>query len=378
MTPLRGYIEGYYGRLFGWRDRDRILDKLNQLGLNAYLYAPKEDVCHRYRWRTPWDQTWMTGFRTFCGQARSQGIAVFGGIAPGLDYNAHDDDAEFAALRAKAQQLVDAGAAGVTLMFDDIDAPPVSGYGPNGLADHELHARIATRLASELDVPLSLVPRVYADEITDDPATHYGNLSSGLPQDIKLFHCGTHIIAGPDPLAEGGLARRHITQDLVLWDNLYCNDYCPRRLFVGAYTGRNSITDVMLNGTGLIETDRLLLSVMAAGDDHAAWRAALAEAGVPQEFHHVAPWFNLPVTNDTVPSLPAAADGATFDAIETLLWRWKGPLAREWYPFLFGLKHDLLLAAGALPDLRVHKTQTAALSQHLGARRHGADMKEDR
>ena len=53
-------------------------------------------------------------------------------------------------------------------------------------------------------------------------------------------------------------------------------------------------------------------------------------------------------------------------AIEALLWRWKTPLAREWYPFLFGLKHDLLLSTGNLPGLRIHKTQTAALAQHLG------------
>ena len=57
------------------------------------------------------------------------------------------------------------------------------------------------------------------DEITDDPAAHYRGLSSGLPQNLKLFHCGTHIIAGPDPLGEDGLAGTHIAQDLVFWDN---------------------------------------------------------------------------------------------------------------------------------------------------------------
>ncbi|MGB0804850.1 MAG: hypothetical protein ACPGSQ_09875, partial [Candidatus Puniceispirillaceae bacterium] len=51
--------------------------------------------------------------------------------------------------------------------------------------------------------------------------------------------------------------------------------------------------------------------------------------------------------------------------IETLLWKWKGPLAREWYPFLFGLKHDLLIETRQLPDLRVTKTQTSALAKHL-------------
>ena len=377
MTPLRGYIEGYYGRLFDWDDRSRVLGVLNKLGMNAYLYAPKEDVCHRVSWREPWDATWIEGFAQFCHKARGSGISVLGGIAPGLDYDANRDEEDFAALRAKARQLADAGAGGITLLFDDIDEPPEAGYGPDGIADHEFHARIATRLAAELDVPLSLVPRVYADEISADPATHYRGLSSGLPRDMMLFHCGTHIIAGPDPLAGTGLARTHIAQELVFWDNLYCNDYCPRRLFVGAYRGRGSLDQVMLNGTGLIETDLLLLSIMDAGGDEVAWCAALEQAGVPADFHHLSPWFDLPVASDTVPPSPAAPTDATLDALETLLWRWKGPLAREWYPFLFGLKHDLLLATGKLPDLRVQKTQTAALSQHLGSRQFGGNTERD-
>ena len=115
----------------------------------------------------------------------------------------------------------------------------------------------------------------------------------------------------------------------------------------------------------MIETDLLLLSVMQAGDDDAAWRAALAEAGVPDAFFALAPWFDLGVANDRAPSPPAAPEQAHFDAIATLLWKWKGPLAREWYPFLFGLKHDLLIETGQLPDLRVAKTQTSALARHL-------------
>lgn len=371
MIPLRGYIEGFYGRLLDWDDRKRILGRLNQLGMNAYLYAPKEDICHRFSWREPWDQAWLEGFAQFCSQARALGISVLGGIAPGLDYNVNRDKDDFDTLVTKARQLSDAGAGGITLLFDDIDEPPETGYGPDGISDYELHARIATRLAAELDVPLSLVPRVYADEIAGDPATHYSKLSSGLPRNIKLFHCGTHIIAGQDPLAKDGLARTNIAQDLVLWDNLYCNDYCPRRLFVGAWKGRSGVDEVMLNGTGLIETDLLLLSIMAAGEDKAAWCAALAQAGVPEDFHHLSRWFDLPVANDSVPPPPAPPTDATFEALETLLWQWKAPLAREWYPFLFGLKHDLLLATGKLPDLRVQKTQTAALSQYLGSRKSG-------
>jgi hyaluronoglucosaminidase len=68
---------------------------------------------------------------------------------------------------------------------------------------------------------------------------------------------------------------------------------------------------------------------------------------------------------DMVVPAPPPAGKAALDAIETLLWRWKTPLAREWYPFLFGLKHDLQIASGALPALRIAKTQTTPLYRHL-------------
>lgn len=70
------------------------------------------------------------------------------------------------------------------------------------------------------------------------------------------------------------------------------------------------------------------------------------------------------MANDTSGTHPEATS-ATFDAIERLLWRWKTPLSREWYPFIFGLKHDLMMAGGELPSLRVTKTQTPALSELL-------------
>ena len=64
--PARGYVEGYYGRLLGWDDRHRIIDRLAGNGMNAYLYAPKEDPFHRVDWRTAWPDDWVREFTRFC------------------------------------------------------------------------------------------------------------------------------------------------------------------------------------------------------------------------------------------------------------------------------------------------------------------------
>jgi hypothetical protein len=53
------------------------------------------------------------------------------------------------------------------------------------------------------------------------------------------------------------------------------------------------------------------------------------------------------------------------EAVDQLLWQWKSPLQREWSPVLMGLKQDLLIADQQMPDERIAKTQSAALSGAL-------------
>jgi protein O-GlcNAcase/histone acetyltransferase len=363
---IRGYIEGYYGRILSWPDRRRMLTRLADCGMNTYLWAPKEDMAHRLAWRTPWDDEWCAAFKDFCELARISGITVLAGIAPGIDFDFHNENSEFEILLQKSNKLIDMGADAIVLMFDDIEPGPDQFYGDNR-TEAEAHAAIAKRLSDGISAPVMLVPRVYADEIVEDDEValqYYHDLAAGLPPDMPVFHCGRHIVAGTNPL-QHSYAKAAGFGRLIIWDNVYCNDYCPRRLFVGPHKDRGNCDDLMLNGTGLPETDLLLISLMAAGDNDGAWRAALANAGVPDAFLRLSSWFNAPVTtNSPPPSLPDLGVDE-FAALEILLWRWKSPLAMEWYPFLFGLKHDALIAGGEMPDERLAKTQTSPLHKHL-------------
>lgn len=365
---MQGYIEGYYGRILSWPDRHRIIDQLAALGMSSYIYAPKEDASHRLHWRTAWDSKWCSNFADFCTYASMHYVQVLAGIAPGIDFNFNNDIKDFKNLIKKSNQLVNAGANGIVLMFDDIEPDPEI-FADLSHSEAQCHGEIAKRLANEIAVPVSLVPRIYADEIANhNPVVHYQELAAILPSKMAVFHCGPHIVAGDAPLnadntrvADSGFKR------LVQWDNFYCNDYCPRRLFVGRYRGRNNNrnNEIMLNGTGMVESDLLLLSVMKAGDDHQKWKNSLRAHGVPESFFTVAKWFDAPVISGTKPKILTPPDAEQMAAIEELLWRWKTPLGREWYPFLFGLKHDALIATGKMPAERLAKTQTTLFYQHL-------------
>ena len=48
----KGYVEGYYGNLFSFNDRLKLLDDLGEYGLDTYFYCPKEDPNHRLNWQS--------------------------------------------------------------------------------------------------------------------------------------------------------------------------------------------------------------------------------------------------------------------------------------------------------------------------------------
>ena len=393
----RGYLEGYYGRLLDWPERAAILDTLAALGLNAYAYAPKEDARHRARWREPYGATWRTAFADFCLAARACGVDVIAGLAPGIDF-------DFAALRAgdgagsdldvaadKLARLREDGAARAMLLLDDIDAdfPRRSG----GLASEgEAHARLANRLGERLDAALIVVPRIYAGELAAGAPDYLGDFARTLDPRHAVSVCGRDVVSRTVRARDCRLPDDVPGRETILWDNLYANDYCPRRLFVGPWQGREDVDDVLLNATGWPATDRLQLALMAAGarDDArgadasaraASVREVLAGHGVPAAFGHVAGAFRHPATNDRLdePPIDLGSAPAVLDALDELLWRWKTPLSREWYPWLFGLRHDLLIEACELPAERVLKTQTPPLARALAraTRRREADFADE-
>ena len=354
----RGYIEGYYGQLLDWQERAGLIDHLGHLDFDSYLYAPKEDIYHRWQWRTPYPPEFLAHFREFAKHAKSAGIYLMAGIAPGLDFDFTHPDNDKNALVAKAEQLVQAGADAIVLMFDDI-SDDISMLAEAGLSEGECHASLATEVQTHIGCSVMLVPRLYSDEISGDHAAYADALNRTLDPDITVMICGETIVAKEVNLqGKAGILGNSLSHPRLIWDNLYCNDYCPRRLFLGPYQGRNSEDPILLNGTGLYQTDRLLLSLMTGAEP----QQILNNAGVPKAIEKLLGFFHLPVfSNQPLTRLDNGDIPACLEAIEILLWQWKSPLAREWYPYLFGLKQDLLLLQGDMPDERLAKTQSSAL-----------------
>jgi len=420
---IAGYAEGYYGRLLSWAERGRILETLNTLSLNTYYYAPKEDPYHRLHWRTPYATAWLAEFRQFCKSANQRGIRVVAGVAPGLDFDFSDlpQGEDFQLLLAKAQGLLEEGADVISLLMDDIDADFETRCGDFS-SEGQAHAELANALGAALSVGSSrsiwVTPRIYADELISEAPLYLQQFVSALEQQHVVLYCGSDVVARtldansfnrlciPTLISKTDKTKRTGQTDnkgetadvpkhrVILWDNLYANDYCPRRLFIGPWQGRAGIADVLLNPTGMVHTDMLLLELMADGLQSIAsgldtdsqllrWKAILEKQGVPDVFLLLAPYFNHPVFNprdsdsdsDMSDGRGSSSDSVVpevtdelLTAIEDCLWRWKSPLSREWYSFIFGLKHDLLAMTGNHSKLRIDKTQNSPMAILLAKR----------
>ena len=369
-----GYIEGYYGKLLSWENRKLIIKSLKKNKMNTYFYAPKEDVSHRLCWRKKYSKKWRINFRKFIQFSKSNNIKVIVGIAPGLDFNFKElnhfhkktKQTDFQILLKKAKQLLEDGASSIALMLDDIPNDFKKKFGTD-VSEATYHAILVNKLSSKLGQSIFFVPRIYADELINEDPFYLRDLRQTLNPNIKVFYCGKNVVART--YKNFAKTKKILSNDIIIWDNFYANDYCPRRLFIGPTLGRENLKNVLINPTGLIKTDLLILDIFGENlitkISKNEWEKIINKHGIPKSFLKIKKYFLKPDfgLNPAIQSIKKNKDD--IEVLDFLLWKWKSELSREWYPFLFGLKHDLQINQKILTSERIVKSQTIPLADFL-------------
>jgi hyaluronoglucosaminidase len=354
-----GYIEGYYGRMLSWEERASVIAHMRALSLNTYLYAPKEDPYHRLQWRTPYPRQWIQAFSLFVKKGKGAGVAVIPGIAPGLSFD-YCSKADYALLFRKCLALAQTGIPALCLLMDDIPVRLPKTCEKAFASLGEAHGSLLSKLSIDLKkafpaIRLWFCPTVYADQLLkDDPLApkYLEDLSVSMPRSIPVLWTGSHVIS--KEISDKTL--RRVTQlfsgNVCIWDNIYANDYCPRRLFIGSYKYRNAdllktTRGILLNPTGLVHTDTFLLSLLSGyikkTGPEKVWNLAVQALSVSDEVKTIAPYFDLPYVKLPQTAFAPARLLRVKQALKKLLWEWKDPLQREWYPFLYSLDSDIAL-----------------------------------
>jgi hyaluronoglucosaminidase len=380
---LSGYIEGYYGRLLTFAERAGILRKLRAIGAGHYLYAPKEDLYHRREWRTPYPVAWRKEFRGFVREARKCRVQVVPGLAPGLSYRYRKPE-DFEALVRKLRSLTDLGCVEAALLMDDIpvELPEADrgAFRSLGEAHGLMLQKLWPRLQKQGITRLWFCPTVYSDFFAPEGVArseYLRDLKPFITGGIEVMWTGRAIVA-PDYSAAEMRAVEALTGSApVIWDNLYANDYCPGRIFLGPFAGRSKALlsacgGMLLNPTGLYHTDLFCLDLLGGflrGEAPVtAWNKALKAWEVPPEFNKIAGLIASPFMRLGPKDLTPAKVTAWRAALKPLIWDWKSPLKLEWYPYLYALDADLRLwqeGREAADEAWVRKKYSAVLAPKL-------------
>ena len=140
----------------------------------------------------------------------------FASLDPNAGKSNDDTESDLGLLLAKAHHLLVAGATGIALLMDDIDADFATRCGAftsEGVA----HATLANRLAAAVAAPVMLVPRVYADSLIQpsDPQSigYLADVTAVLAPSVRLIYCGDIVARRP---GGGGLVN---PREVMVWDN---------------------------------------------------------------------------------------------------------------------------------------------------------------
>jgi hypothetical protein len=243
--PIHGVIEGFYGRPWTWHEREKVVLAMGALGMDTYIYAPKNDPLHRDQWRDPYDADTLARFADLHALGAGVGVDVVWAVSPGLDIDPAQQ-ADVDALVAKVASLATgAGIRDAALLMDDIGAAHTAAVGA-------AHAGLAAKLLASMKErdPASrlwFVPTVYAGLAGNLQQADLDYLAGivAMPAEVPVAWTGAGTFASsidlPDAAAFGALFGRG-AEGVWIWDNYPVNDVAVfRRLYTRPITGRESL-----------------------------------------------------------------------------------------------------------------------------------------
>ncbi len=353
-----GYIEGYYGKLVNWEGRRALVDALSGCQMNAYVYAPKEDLRHRHEWQKAYSAAWFDAFSTWVDYGKRRHVAVIPGISPGLgfDYNSRRC---LEKLKNKMSRFLDSGVETLLLSMDDIPVDlPLSNRSRFRSLGHA-HGALLTNVLDALrkknsKVRLLFCPTVYCSSFAGNKSgqTYLKDLSNSMPDSVRSFWTGPDVISETINSQNLRTVRQYFGDKWMIWDNYYATDYCPNRLFLGPLQGRSYYitrngSGFFINPTGLPKTDIILIKLtklfLSGQSTKKNWCHVLEAEGVPKPFFKIAPFLFSPFAAPEEKVYSGPKMQALVDTLNWLVFDWKSDLHLEWYGALYTLKTDIQL-----------------------------------
>lgn len=255
-----GVVEGFYGRPWTSAERCELYAWMNDTGtLSTYMYAPKDDLLHRGRWRELYSEAEAAALADAIRMTREADIRFVYSIAPGLDM-CYTSEADRSVLLAKIDQIASFGCTEFAILFDDIPESLSEADAKKFRSFAHAQAYVANLVYDHLqqsleDPALLFCPTIYCARMADPDVANdacLNELGTELNPEIAFLWTGPNVISETISVESIRELAGVIKRKPVIWDNIHANDYDNRRYFAGSYAGRplelkNEILGILTN-----------------------------------------------------------------------------------------------------------------------------------
>ncbi|MBO7167029.1 MAG: beta-N-acetylglucosaminidase domain-containing protein [Kiritimatiellae bacterium] len=229
--PLRGVVEGFYGRVWGKEGRFDLIKFMGKYKMNCLIYGPKDDPYHLSRWKEAYPKEYVLDFHCLLDIARKNHVKFYWAIHLGdafKDASPAVRDAEYAALWNKLNLMYDIGFRCFAVFFDDY-----------GNANASLHAEISNKIKREfIDrkgdcAPLIVCPNDY---VGDDNNPYSKEIGTKADKDIHIMWTGMNVCS--DITSDAAAKRaKALKRSPFVWWNWPVNDFVRCKLIMGRAYG---------------------------------------------------------------------------------------------------------------------------------------------
>ncbi|RZK44077.1 MAG: beta-N-acetylglucosaminidase, partial [Hymenobacter sp.] len=340
--PIRGTIEGFYGKPWSMEDRTKHLNFLGSVKANTYIYSPKDDPYARDRWREAYPATILKELGTLVATARRNYVSFVYAISPGPSI-CFSDPADRLALERKFEALRSVGVHSFYVALDDIaytkwnceqDKVAFGASGPEaaGIAQSQLLNALQASITAHDPTapPLIMVPTEYYDA---KESPYKAALRKNLDPRIVVQWTGTDVVPPAIAVRDARAATKAFGRKTLLWDNYPVNDYAQTtgRLLLAPYTRREAglstgLTGILSNPMNQEAPSRVAVTGVAAFgwndkayDAELTWHFAARELAGGDErttaalltffdTQHLAPTFGSQPWQEQAPQLKTMLD----------------------------------------------------------------------
>jgi hyaluronoglucosaminidase len=233
----RGVLEAFYGRPWSWAERHAMLDFMEEVGLDAYLYAPKNDPIHRNRWQEPYTSVEWAAFQRFAMHARAVGVEpIFGLSAVGFRYT---DPTHLTVLTTKLGAARGCGIRSFALLLDDLPSRFENSTDAQAFPDlAHAQAWLVNTIIEEIDEDgeFYFCPTEYHGSGT---SAYLRALGATIDPRARILWTGPDVCSPGISAADLGGVTDALRRKPVVWDNFPVNDLDMHYdLHIAPLTGR--------------------------------------------------------------------------------------------------------------------------------------------